>query len=327
MLHPLGEVTLKSGARASAAVVRGPDAAWHDRLTRFLSHKGDPWNWQNSALLSHEVGVEAWFYILHRDGAPFAHQMIVERNGVGIFGHVWTDPADRGQGAATELMRVQMAHFRQRQGRALYLSTGYDTQPFRLYQKHGFIGLEPNSGYMTWTERPLAEFEADYFSPGPAVIEPLAWPHWATAPALFMSNAPGLIRCAPLKLIGRKSPEGHLLPALQARESAPAAASVFVLRKPNGAVVGLAAWAPDELSPDLICADVFCHPSFWTQASALLEHTLDAAPRRRCVAYADTTCPQKVAALQAQGFQLSATWPQRLTGAAGPADLQMLTRA
>lgn len=322
MLHHLGEVTLKSGERVAAAVVRGPDAAWRDRITRFLSHKGDPWNWQNSALLSHDAGVEAWFYILHRDGVPFAHQMTVELQGVGIFGHVWTDPADRGQGAAGELMRVQMAHFRQRGGRALYLSTGYDTPPFRIYQKHGFTGVEAGSGYMTWTDRPLAEFEAAYFAPGPAVIEPLCWPHWPTAPALFMGNFPGIIRCAPLKLIGRQSTEGNLLPAIQGRESNGDAPSVFVLRKPNGAVVGLAAWAVDELSPDLICADVFCHPAHWAQGRALLEHTLAAAPARRCVAYGDTTCPSKTAALQSQGFQLSATWLRRL----GAADLLMFTR-
>lgn len=326
MFHPLGEVTLKSGERVSAAVIQGPDAAWHDRITRFLGHKGDPWNWQNSTLLTHDTGIEARFYVLHRDDRPFAHQMTAELHGVGIFGHVWTDPADRGRGAAGELMRVQMAHFRQRGGRALYLSTGFDTAPYHIYQKHGFVGIDPGSGYMTWTDGPLAAFEADYFAPGPAVIEPVDWPHWPVTPALFMCNIPGIIRCAPLKLVGRKSTEGDLLPSIQNRAVTTDTPAVCALRKTGGAVVGLAAWAEDELSPDLICADVFCHPAHWEQASALLRHTLAGAPSRACVAYADSTCPQKVAVLQSEGFQLSATWPQRLTAAGQTADLLMFTR-
>lgn len=326
MFEPLGSVTLKSGERVTAAVIRGPDADWHDRITRFLGHKGDPWNWQNSELLTREAGVEPWFYVLHREGKPFAHQMTVERDGVGIFGHVWTDPVDRGQGAAGALMAVQMAHFRSRRGRALYLGTSFDSPAYHIYRKHGFVGIEPGSGYMTWTDGPLATFEADYFSPGPTVIEPVGWPHWPTTPALTTSSVPGIMRCAPLKLVGRRSTEGSLLPAIQDREKNNATASVFVLRKANGAVVGLAAWAVDELSSNLICADVFCHPAHWAQAGALLRHTLAHAPARRCVAYADSTCPPKVAALSTEGFQLSATWPQRLADASGSADLLMFTR-
>lgn len=326
MLEPLGTVTLKSGERVSAAVVRGPDATWQDRITSFLAHKGDPWNWQNSELLTRDVGVESWFYLLHREGQPFAHQMTVERDGVGIFGHVWTNPADRGQGAAGALMGLQMAHFRGRRGRALYLGTRFDSPAYQIYRKHGFVGIEPGSGYMTWTDGPLATFETDYFAPGPTVIEPVDWPHWPTAPALFISAVPGIMRCTPLKLAGRKSTEGSLLPAIHDRQSSNAVSSVFVLRKANGAVVGLAAWAVDEFSPDLICADVFCHPTHWTQAGALFRQTLASAPARRCVAYADSTCPAKVAALTTEGFRLSATWPQRLTHASGTADLLMLTR-
>ncbi len=329
MVDPLGEVTLKSGERVSAVVVRGPDAVWRKRITKLLGHKGDPWCWQNSELLTRETGIDAWFYLLHRDGQPLAHQMTAELNGVGIFGHVWTVPADRGQGAAGELMRLQMAHFRQRNGRALYLSTGFDSPAYRIYQKHGFAGIEPRSGYMTWSARPLSDFEADYFSSGPTTIEGLNWRHWPVTPALFMSAVPGIVRCAPLKLFGRKSTEGELLPGIQNRPQSRNASQVFVLQKSNGAVVGLAAWGRDELSSGVICADVFCHPAFWPQGEALLRHTLATAPAGRCVAYADATCPQKTEVLRATGFQPAATWPQHLARDAaisGFADLLMFER-
>ena len=323
MVESLGEITLKSGERVSAAAIRGPDDAWRPRLTRLLGHKGDPWHWQNTELLIHHTGVEAWFYVLHRAGAPFAHIMTAEVSGVGIFGHVWTKPADRGQGAAGQLMERQMEHFHARSGRALFLSTSPDNPAFALYARHGFAAVEPQSGAMTLTIQGHDAFEADYFATGEAHVEPLGWPHWPTAPALFMAGIPGNVRCAPLGLFGRKSSEGALLPWIQQA----AAGQVFVAVKPNGAVVGLAAWDRDPLSAGCIRVDVFCHPNFWSQAAPLLAAALAHAPRSRRVAYADSDCPDKQAALLAAGFKVAATWPRRLAADAAAtrfADLVML---
>lgn len=308
MVEPFGEITLKSGERVQAAAIRGPDDAWRPRLTRLLGHKGDPWDWQNIELLTHATGVEAWFYVLHRTGAPFAHIMTAEVGGVGIFGHVWTEPADRGQGAAAQLMERQMVHFRARGGRALFLSTSPDNPAYALYARHGFASVEPQSGAMVFTTQGHAAFEADHFAAGESRIEPLGWPHWPTAPAMFMSGIPGHVRCAPLGLFGRISSEGALLPWVRHT----AAGQVFVAVKTNGAVVGLAAWDRDPLSADCICVDVFCHPKFWSQAAPLLAAALARAPLSRRVAYADSDCPEKQAALVAAGFKPAATWPNRL---------------
>jgi GNAT superfamily N-acetyltransferase len=329
MVESLGEVTLKSGERVQAAAIRGPDEAWRPRLERLLGHKGDPWLWQNSTLLTHATGVEAWFYVLHRESAPLAHIMTAELGGVGIFGHVWTEPADRGQGAAAQLMERQMAHFRGRNGRALFLHTSPDSTAYRLYQRQGFMPVEPGSGAMSFTARDRAEFEAGYFAAGEARIGPLAWPHWPTAPALFLAAIPGVVRCAPLGLFGRQSPEGVLLPWIQRAQpgGGPPAGRVFVACKPNGTVVGLAASVPDPFSADCLCVDVFCHPLFWSQGSALLAAVLEDAGKRRRVAYADSDCPQKVATLAAAGFRAAAAWPRRLAANAAAtrhADLIML---
>lgn len=322
MIEALGDITLKSGERVSAAAIRGPDEAWRERISRLLGHKGDIWRWQNTELLTHETGVEAWFYVLHRAGTPFAHILTAEVGGVGIFGHVWTEPADRGQGASGRLMEQQMAHFRARGGRALYLNTSPGNPAYALYQRHGFTALEPLSGAMVFTSAASAEFEADWFAPGKVQIEPLAWRHWPTAPALFMADIPGVVRCQPLGLLGRKSSEEALLPWIQ---HAPPP-QVFVARKANGAVVGLAAWDHDPASPGRICADVFCHPHFWLQAPALLATALAGAPPAHRVAYADSQCPEKPAVLEAASFRPAATWLQRLavdTAATHFADLTL----
>ena len=215
MVELLGDVTLKSGERVQAAAGRGPDEDWRPHIARLLQHKGDPWVWQNTALLTHATGVEAWFYVLHRAGLPFAHIMTAEVNGVGIFGHVWTEPVDRGQGASGQLMERQMAHFRQRGGHALFLHTSPDNPTYAVYLRRGFSPVEPRSGAMVFAVAGLAAFETDYFAAGPTTIEPLQWRHWPSAPALFTADIPGIVRCAPLGLFGRNSSEGALLPAIQ----------------------------------------------------------------------------------------------------------------
>jgi GNAT superfamily N-acetyltransferase len=313
MYTPLKPITLKSGEVVEAGVVTGPDEHWRERVQRLLLHKGDPWNWQNTELLTHDVGVEAHFHVLHRDGMPFSNIMTVERNGVGIFGHVWTNPEDRGQGAASQLMTAQMEHFINRGGRALYLGTGYDSQAYHIYRRHGFESIEPLSGKMTFFTASQAAFEAEYFAPGQAEIQPLDWPHWPASPALFAADLPGVVRCAPLGLFGRSLTEGPLLPAIRERYADPQTATrALVLCKPeNGAVVGLAAWCEDPLWPNTYLCDVFCHPNFQDRASELLAH-LTTPTDSRLLAYSDEKNPGKAALLEAAGFKPVTTLPDWL---------------
>lgn len=317
MVEPLAPATLKSGETVSCAAIRGPDAAWRDRISRLLVHKGDPWIWQNTELLTRDAGIDAWFYVLHRGGAPFAHMLTAESDGVGLFGHVWTEPADRQQGAAGLLMARQMAHFKDRHGRALCLNTSPGSAAFHLYARHGFKPVAPASGAMRWTAE--ENFDREYFAPAPIRIEPLQWRHWATAPALFLASIPGHVRCAPLNLYGLSTPEEALLPILQ---SATTPAPVLAATTANGALVGLAARQPDPLTSDAQCVDVFCHPAFWPQADALLDALLAPRPAARLIAYADTACPEKSGVLVRAGFRQVSLWPNRFPGA----DLLMFER-
>jgi len=316
MYTHLNNIKLKSGETVEACVITGPDLEWRERVQQLLLHKGDPWDWQNTELLANKVGVQAYFYLLHRDGVLFSNIMTVELNGVGLFGHVWTNPDDREKGAASQLMDEQMHHFRARGGRALYLSTAFASHAFHMYRKRGFEPIEPGSGNMSYFVQTKQEFEADYFAPGRAEISPLDWPHWPTAAALFTGDFPGVVRCAPLGLIGRKVTEGPLLPVirehrqqqhLQQGGSTPRA---WALHKPhNGAVVGLCAVGPDPLWPNTNCLDIYCHPDFWNHAEELLSKI--AFPKQeRVIAYADSLCPQKQAVLRAAGFKAVATIPR-----------------
>lgn len=325
MVESLDNVTLKSGETVAALAVRGPDASWRERLERLLAHKGEPWNWQNSALLGQPTGVDAWFYVLHRNGAPFAHLMTAAVDGVGIFGHVWTEPADRGQGAAAALMRLQLDHFRARAGRCLILSTTPGSTAYRLYEKLGYVALEPGSGYMTWSREPFDVFAEGYLrAPGTAAITDLAWPHWPVASVLFAAPGPGVVRCAPLGVFGRKSSEGELLPVLHNRAMALPTATVRVLALANGAVGALAAAHTDPFSPDSSAVDACWHPAWADRVDGMLAEVLAACPGRT-TAYADPAQTDKVARLERHGFRRATTWPKHLRAdAAGTARVDLL---
>ena len=166
MYHQLNLITLKSGEVVQAGVVQGPDLDWAERVETLLSHKGPSWRWGNEQVLRTQTGLDVFFYLLHRDGDPFANIMTIEYRGVGLLGHVYTRPEDRRQGAAMQLMACLMEHFRQRGGQALFLGTGYDTPPYHIYRVNGFAGVEPESGYMDYYSTSQDEFDTSVFRAG-----------------------------------------------------------------------------------------------------------------------------------------------------------------
>ena len=319
MYQKLGTVTLRSGETVEAGVVKGPEPAWAERLVKLLWHKGDPWNWQNARLLEADQGLDVYFYVLHRDGKPLANIMTVENAGVGHFGHVWTEPADRQKGASSLLMALQMAHFSARGGQALFLGTGYGSVAYQMYARFGFQSIEATSGYMAYYHTNQADFDARYFAqPATAddlVIQPLAWPHWPTSAALFLGDFPGVMRCVRGEIFGRESSEGGLLPLLleaeQRQQTGQPPRSFVLYQRATNAVLGLATgdWHPHW--PGNYLLDLYCHPAYWEQAPALLD-ALALPSALRTVIYADSSDQVKQNTLTALGFQLVATLPRWL---------------
>lgn len=313
MYQSLGTITLKSGETVEAGVVRGPEPTWAARLVQMLAHKGDPWNWQNAQVLEQDLGLAVNFYLLHRGDSPFASIMTVENRGVGHFGHVWTEPADRQQGASSQLMRLQMQDFVERGGQALFLGTGVDSVPFRMYASFGFRGVEAGSGYMAFYGKSQVEFETAYFAPGPVEIQPLAWPHWPASASLFLGDFPGLIRCAPLRLIGRASTEEPLLGALveaeQRRATGEASPVLALVNRATAAVVGMAAWGWDPLWPEACLVDCYCHPAYWQHAPDLFS-ALAMPSAARQVVYVDAGHAAKAEFFARAGFRPIATLPR-----------------
>jgi GNAT superfamily N-acetyltransferase len=301
--------------------VTGPDPEWAQRLLPLLAHKGGVWNWQNEVVLGQPTGIEARFYVLHRDGQPLANVLTATCRGVGHLGHVFTVPADRGQGAASLLLELTLADFRARGGQALYLGTGHGSSAYRIYQRHGFVGVAPGSGYMEFHAGAGDGFEDRYLAAGEATPTAVDWPHWPASATLFLAPGPELVRAAPVGLLGRASSEHALLDLLWSVARAPAEGQELdrarvLVRGDNGAVVGLACWAWDGLWPDTCLVDVYCAPRWWEQAPPLLA-ALPLPPGARRVAYTTAGAAAKGQALLSAGLRPRARHVQRLADPGG----------
>lgn len=188
-----------------------------------------------------------------------------------------------------------------------------------MYARRGFVPIEPGSGAMTWTRESPEAFEERYFARGAATIRPLDWRHWPSAHPLFTGAFPGVVRAWNLKLLGRRNPEGALLPAIRAERARPSTEALpqaaALQREENGATVGVAVWQPHPGWAGVGQLDLWCHPQWWDRAEELAA-AVGLAQRGRTLAYVDAEAPARQAAYARLGFAQVGTLPQLL-----PADL------
>jgi hypothetical protein len=315
MYEGLGHVTLATGEQVDIGVVICPDVEWAERLVKFLYHKGNHWNWQTDQFLRENIGIDTRFYVLHRGGIPLANITTAELSGVGILGHVWTNSEDREKGACTKLMNVQMKDFKSRQGRALFLGTDYDSVAYHIYARFGFSSVESGSGFMEWYATSRSEFQATFYKKAKTTIQPIGWIHWPSSPALFLGDFPCVIRCVPLKIIGRHLTEGPLLPLLRdekKRKKQSGDPHAMVLRNEGTtAVVGLTTWDWHPLWEDTCLVDIFCHPDYWSEAGSLLK-SLPLPEAERYIAYGDIDCKHKTKVLLDDDFRQTTILKRRV---------------
>jgi hypothetical protein len=312
MLESQSSTTLSSGEQVEVAKILCPDVLWAEHVEKLLSHKGEPWNWQNSQFLRTDVGFETRFYVLHRNGLPFANVLLSEGNDLGIVNHVWTIPEDRQKGSSKSLMQIAMGDFKTRQGQALFLQAGYGEIAYHMYQKFDFESIEPQSGYMHWYTNSEKDFLANFFADGQTKITPLEWRHWLTVQPLLQGNDECITRVLALKHIGRRTTEGAFLTLLRdefvnrAKGEKPRA---YVLELTSGAVVGFVMWSWHPLWPDTCLVDVYCHAKYWDKAQELLSG-LELPKADRYLAYAD--CETKKRVLLENGFEETAVLKNRV---------------
>jgi GNAT superfamily N-acetyltransferase len=168
--------------------------AWRQAVNGFLSHKGDLWRWQiDHCMATAEVGLECHFELAGSPDRLIGNVCLSLSGSVGILGHVFVAPEQRGRGVARSLLQRALA---EREGCRLYL--GCKPPLESLYAQVGFESLCP--GFMRRGGPPPRPT-------GPTRREALHWRHW---PALVEWGAgrpdPQCLEGPVLKLIRASSP-------------------------------------------------------------------------------------------------------------------------
>ena len=177
MHRTLNTVTLADGTTADIVLIQAPDADYRDAVLTLLAHKSDPWQVHLRAALDNGTDyLETRWYLAIMHGTPVANVMTVERNGVGILGHVYTMEQHRQKGLCKAVLTNVMTDFRQRSGKALVLGTGYESVAYRIYEAFGFRSLK--GGFMQYLAEPQDRFDAEWFAPADAIVQTARWEHW-----------------------------------------------------------------------------------------------------------------------------------------------------
>jgi GNAT superfamily N-acetyltransferase len=296
----LSTTVLKEGTAVTVHLVMPPEASLAYKMHSFLKHKGMPWqmHWLE-AFAGRCDCLETRFYLLMIEGEPISNIMTVETCGIGILGHVFTRPAWRGRGAASILMRVVCDDFASREGTALYLGTGYDSVPWRLYRKYGFEGFIPNAGLMQWIRRPQ-RLDA-MFGPEGLTVRPVCWGDWPLLHCLFVQEGNDVVKNIALRRFGQADMEGGFL-ALQERMRANAEMKVAVATNAAGMTVAFGTATPlDAMFTDYVLVDLFAHPAAVAALGSLLE-ALHLPKDKPLLALVDESSSRRRRALESAGF-------------------------
>lgn len=300
MYDKLGETPLKTGEPMEVGVVTAPDAPHAEAIKQFLGHKPGTYKWHVERCVTEVLDtLETRFYLGKLEGRVIANIMTVESEGIGILGHVFTLPGDRRKGACKAVMAYQMADFRERAGRALYLGTGYNSPPYHIYRHFGFESVFPEAGFMRYYVNP--DFEAEYFAPAPVQPEPVTWQDWPKVTALSGIVGSDTLRSLKWSVYGPTNMEGGFLNFKHHLETEDTYTDAKFLVSSSGAIVGWATLSHDtRWHPATAVLDLFLHPNFVKDAPTLLASLNFPDVKVQC--YVDSRAAEKATVLETAGF-------------------------
>ena len=316
MVTEMDMVTIKSGEQLHIIRVAAPDCEWKEPIIEALQHKGEPWVGTIRMTLEQSLeDVQCYYYLGLLDGEIAANITSTEATevGVGILGHVFTNPSHRRKGICTALMETVTRDFTARGGRAMTLGTGYDSPAYHIYHRFGFVGIG-TSGWMIWQVRP--GFLDDYFAADSTDVADISWPDWPRLDLLYTIATGSFLRGIYYCHYGPSEYEGNFPRLLQLTTDTKSAQSK-VLIKPGGEVVGHALLLPDpRWHNDVWLLDLFVHPDFYPAAGELLG-AMELPPGRKVQAYADSHSPEKIQLLEGAGFHQEAVLRNQIINTEG----------
>ena len=301
MYTKLSSIELASGQTVIIARIEGPERAWRDRLLPFLSHKGEPWVSQiRQTLETSTAPLVSRYYVGTVDDRVVGNVCTFTYRGVGLFGHVFTDPDYRRQGISKAIIKEQMADFAS-EGKALFLGTGLDGHARRMYKSFGYESLTEQSYEMALYSNSELEFNTQFFRPGASETRQMDWRDWALLSALMMQPEGSDLRLVAFSVIGRATMEATYLEMRQRRNS-----KFAVLQGAEGAAVGLVALVPDRRFPGVQLLDLFVHPNYRTDGLKLVSEVDLESIDKKIQSYALPTDDEKIGVLEASGFSVEA---------------------
>ena len=311
MYEKLGNTVLKTGERMEVDMINVPDVPHAEEIKKFLGHKPGNFKWHIDRCVNESLDeLETRFYVGKIEGNVITNIMTVEHDGIGILGHVFTLPEQRRKGACKGAMAYQMEDFRQRNGRALYLGTGYNGHPYHIYHSFGFESVIPESGFMKYHGN--SDFEEHYFAPAPARPKPVEWHDWPKLTALSGIVGWDTLRSLIWNVYGPTNLESGFLSFKHTLETDDAYDDAKLLVTESGAIVGWATVCRDSRWQEAIALlDLFFHPNFIDSVPALLSAVK--FPELKVQCYIDSTAEKKAEVLEAAGFTCEGRFKNQFT--------------
>lgn len=300
MYEILGAAKLKTDEAMEVGVINAPDQPHAEEIKKFLGHKPQFFDWHIERCVKESLDeLETRFYVGKVDGDILTNIMTVEHDGIGILGHVYTLPDQRRKGACKGAMAFQMEDFRQRNGRALYLGTGYNGHPYRIYHSFGFESVYPKSGFMKYHVKD--DFEETYFAPTPAHPKDVEWHDWPKLTALSAIVDWDILRSQLWNVYGPSNLESGFLTFKHTLENSDVLDDAKFLSTQDGTIVGWASINRDsKWRHNIALLDLFFHPNFADSVPSLLSSLK--FPELKVQCYIDSSAAKKAAELENAGF-------------------------
>lgn len=289
MIRELDTVTLRDGAPMTIRLIEPPAGEYAERLTRFLEHKGDGTARDIAQRLRGDYVADCLdrFFvgeIEDRIAAQMWYTLPRERPDFGVFGHVYTEPEQRGRGAASTLMGPLMADFLAGPGQGLFCGVG-DPGAQRIYARHGFVPLLPERAPVGPQAFIRPEVAADFaalqalvFAPDvPTRTRPAHMGDRARVDKLLHQADAVRARAGSWHRVHLAARYPDFVPAFQATEDGRGV--LQVLQTERGYVVGyaFALAAGSEIERGAAALDFLVHPAYEECAPELIGATVEAA--------------------------------------------------
>ena len=324
MYDKLGEAVLNTNERMEVGVMTAPDEPHSEEIKKFLGHKPGNYKWHIERCVVEVLdALETRFYVGKVDDRIITNIMTVEHQGIGILGHVFTMPEQRRKGACKGVMSYQMEDFRQRNGRALYLGTGYDSHPYHIYHSFRFQSVFRESGFMKYHVE--ADFEKQYFAHGRASPKPVEWHDWPKVTALSGIVNGEALRSLIWNVYGPTNMEGGFLNFKHDLEAENIYEDAQLLTSVDGAIVGWATVNRDtRWRPATAVLDLFFHPNFANDVPTLLSAV--EFPESKVQCYVDSSAKKKAEVLEAAGFTCEGRFRNQFTHSGQDYDVSVFAR-